>query len=94
MRTNEFGQVKFTTQDVIDSTYQVINDLHKYCADTDEIEKWNKHCGAFELQPIQEIEVPDMNPYDYHRMLSEKWITPKEYENFDIQDLLVQRMEQ
>lgn len=94
MRTNEFGQVKFTTQEVIDSTYQGINDLHKYCADTDEIEKWNKHCGAFELQPIQAIEIPEMNPYEYHRMLSEKWITPKEYQDFDIQALLVQRMEQ
>jgi DNA polymerase III alpha subunit len=94
MRTNEFGQVNFTTQEILDSTYQGINGLHKHCADAEEIDKWNQNCGAFELDAIQTIDIPDMNAYDYHKMLSEKWITPKEYDQFDIQNFLVERMEQ
>ena len=93
MRTNEFGQVNFTTQEILDSTYQGINGLHKHCADAEEIYKWNQNCGAFELDAIQTIDIPNMNAYDYHKMLSEKWITPKEYDQFDIQIFLVEGME-
>jgi len=95
MIIDEFGQVYYTTDEAVESLYsQNINITQAFLSDNDEINKYNENANRFELEQISSHNKPDIDPIDYHKLLSQNWNTPIEYSNLDIEDYLIKKMKE
>lgn len=84
MIVNEYGQVDFETNEIINKLYtQEWQTVTGFVNSIDEMAKWNEHCTQFDLEPVETINKPDQDPSEYHQQLSYQWKMPVEYLNFD-----------
>lgn len=93
MIVDEFGQVYYSTVESLEKFYN--NDdfiSQSFLADHDEINKYNQHADHFEIPKINEHSKPEIDPIEYHQILSNTWNTPDSYANMDITQYLLDRM--
>lgn len=84
MNVNEYGQVQYNTQEVIEKIYsQEWQTVLGFIDGVNEIAAWNENCTQFDLQPIQMLNKPEQDPKSYHQQRSLIWKMPLEYTKFD-----------
>ena len=95
MIVNEYGQVNFDTQEVIDKFYaQEWNTVDVLLEKTDELQKFNEHCNQFEIEAINQVSKPTNDVLQFHADLSSRWNMPKEYKAMDILAFLTQQLQE
>jgi DNA polymerase III alpha subunit len=84
MNVNEYGQVAFGTEEIIQKIYsQEWQTVLGFMESIDEVAKWNEHCARFELQPVEIINKPEQDLIQYHQQRNFQWKMPKQYMDFD-----------
>lgn len=84
MIVNEYGQVTFDTNEIINKLYtQEWQTVTGFVESLDEIAKWNQNCQQFELVPVESQQTPQQDPQSYHSELSYQWKMPIEFLKFD-----------
>ena len=95
MMVNEYGQVQFATQEVIDKFYaKEWESVDVLLDQTNELNKFNEHCKHFEIDSMATIERPTDDVLSFHAGLSSNWHMPKEYKEMDVLAHLTQQLQE
>ena len=84
MISNEYGQVKFTSDEIISMIYcgQNIDDCG--FEDQQELHKHNSYSKNFGIEHLSDIKTIKDSPIDYHATLSSNWKMPDHIKNMDV----------
>ena len=92
MNVNEYGQVSFTTQEVIDSIYAGSQDVINMIDDVQEIDQHNQHCDALNVMPIEPQHKIHTDATQFHHTNASNWHMPDNYKNLDIMQWLTEKL--
>lgn len=92
MNTNEYGQVTFDTDEILSMLYagQSIADCN--VSDQHEQQLHNTNHTLFEIDKLNQLQIPTESAVDYHHTQSNKWQMPDDYKTLDIEKLLSERL--
>ncbi len=89
MNTNEYGQVTFSKDEILDMIYS--GQSTKNCVmDEHETQKYNQFANFFSIEPMDVSKTIDDNPEMFHKNKSQTWNMPANYKNMDIEKRLTQ----
>ena len=96
MIVDEYGQVYLKTKEITDKFYSDENFKTKslFLEDDHEYKLHNKNCTQFEIDPLVKPNKPDIDPVEYHKLLSSDWHMPDKYKNLDVLDFCCKKLEQ
>jgi DNA polymerase III alpha subunit len=93
MKTNEFGQVTFDNHEIISMLYSGQN-IDNCVIDEDEQLKHNKNAKLFDVNQLALHNIIEQSAIDYHHALSNSWKMPKEHNDINIEQVLVDKLQQ
>lgn len=88
MKTNEYGQVSFETDEILSMLYAGQTIDQYLVSDVGEQSLHQKHAQLFEISPLPTAVTPDKSPMEFHREKSSQWQMPQEYQDIDLETLL------
>lgn len=91
MNTNEYGQVSFSNNEIINMLYsgQSIKDC---IVNSIDIEKHKNFADYFDIQHLDKANIIQEDPTTYHKHKSNEWNMPQEYKDMDIEKFLANRL--
>ena len=89
MNTNEYGQISFSTDEIISMIYAGQNIDHCVLNDSIETSKHNQNYKNFQIPALKQHQIINQNPIDFHINMSSTWQMPDNYKNFDIVNYLL-----
>lgn len=92
MNVDAYGQVKFNTQEVLESIYNSADSIVDYIDSQHEIDKHNQHCGALNIDKLQPSIQPQTDIVEYHLKKSADWLMPDNYKTMDIEQHLAEKL--
>ena len=95
MTVDEYGQVYLATSEIINKIYSdpLFDSTSAFIDDHLELRKHSQFHKHFEIKSQPEATKPDMDPIDYHKLLSEDWHMPADYKSLDIQNYCYERLQ-
>ena len=92
MNVNEYGQVSFTRQEVIESIYSNNDSVLSYVDDLEEIALYNQHCTTFDIPNITTQQKTQQDLLEFHQQHSSNWHMPQNYKDIDIEEFLTNKL--
>ena len=88
MIVDEYGQVYLSNKEVTDKLYgdQNFDTTNLFLEDDNEYNLHKNNCTLFEINQIQKPNKPNIDPVEYHKLLSADWHMPDTYKNLDVLD--------
>lgn len=96
MIVDEYGQVYLSNKEVTDKLYgdQNFDTTNLFLEDDNEYNLHKNNCTLFEINQIQKPNKPNIDPVEYHKLLSADWHMPDTYKNLDVLDFCCKKLEQ
>ena len=94
MITDEYGNCLFTTKETLDLIYSGESVDQMMLKDQSETIRYNENAKHFDIEQIVQPMQIDMPADEYHKLLSNTWIIPKEYQQLDINEYLAKQLSQ
>ena len=90
MIVDEYGQVYLNNKEITDKFYSDVNfnTASLFLQDDHEYKLHNNSCTQFEINPLEKPNKPDIDPVEYHQLLSSDWHMPDTYKNLDVLDFV------
>jgi len=92
MNVNEYGQVSFTTGEVLEGLY-TNNILVDNIDDPGETAKHNSNSEQFGVKKINHTQTPTLPVSEYHHIKSNSWQMPEQYANINVEKYCVGKLE-
>ena len=92
MISNEYGQVKFSCDEIISMLYENQNIDNCVVEDQQELSKHSMYSKNFQIESIAHQENINQSPIEYHKNLSSTWKMPDDIKNMDITQYLVNQL--
>ena len=70
------------------------NTASLFLQDDHEYKLHNNSCTQFEIKPLEKPNKPDIDPVEYHQLLSSDWHMPDTYKNLDVLDFCCKKLEE
>ena len=93
MNIDEYGDISFTCNEVIQSLYSDSN-IVEHVTDEQEISKYNQFASHFGFDIIQHKSKPKIDPILHHASLSKQWCMPDQYKQIDVEQFLAKKLAQ
>jgi DNA polymerase III alpha subunit len=87
MNTNEYGQVMFTANEILDMIYSEQN-IDECDFPTSETQKYNQFANFFNVSTKNVAHHIDESADIFHKRKSSTWTMPLQYQNMDIEKFL------
>ena len=96
MIVDEYGQVYLNNKEITDKFYSDVNfnTASLFLQDDHEYKLHNNSCTQFEINPLEKPNKPDIDPVEYHQLLSSDWHMPDTYKNLDVLDFCCKKLEE
>lgn len=92
MNVNEYGQVKFSTDEVLEGLY-ADNILIDHMEDTDQTSKHNLFAEQFDIEKIKTQHAITQPAIEYHNTMSNNWHIPDQFEKIDVEKYCIAKLE-
>jgi DNA polymerase III alpha subunit len=92
MNVDAYGQVKFNTQEVLESIYNSADSIVDYIDSQHEIDCHTQHCDVFEIDKLQPSIQPQTDIVEYHHEKARNWIMPENYKTMNIEEHLAEKL--
>ena len=92
MNVNEYGQVTFSTDEVLEGLYSQ-NQLSDYIEDQDEILKHNAYADQFEVAKLVKQETIKQPVIEYHNKMSDHWHLPPQWAQIDVEKYCLSKLQ-
>ena len=92
MNVNEYGQVTFSTDEVLERLY-ADSILTGHMEDPDEILKHNLFAEQFDIQKLKTQHAIAQPAIDYHKTMSNHWHMPDEYKKINVEKYCIAKLE-
>ena len=92
MNVDAYGQVKFNTQEVLESIYNSADSIVNYIDSQHEIDCHTQHCNVFEINKLQLPIAIQTDLIDFHKQNSSAWLIPNNYKTMDIEQHLAEKL--
>ena len=94
MITDEYGNCLFTTKETLDLIYSGESVEQMMLDNQTETIRYNENAKHFDIEPILQPMQINMPADEYHKLLSNTWIIPEEYQQLDIDEYLAKQLSQ
>lgn len=92
MNVDAYGQVKFNTQEVLESIYNSSDSIVDYIDSQHEINCHTQHCDTLEISKLQPPIQPQTDLIDFHKQHSGNWLMPDNYKTMNIEQHLAEKL--